>query len=231
MNWKRAALLLLFSCVCVVEGSAQKNELSFSIGAIHSSDQREDLLLGITCPLGIANCTQINTSTATGVAFQGAFARELFNFGAGSLDVELPVAGAPGRDVKISSFLTLPAALSTSSLFFTPSGRIRLLRASPISPFVSLGGGLAHFGSQTTFSSIAIGPILVPGRTLSGNANHGALQFGGGLDFRTPLRHFLVRAEVRDFWAQGTTKSSSLVQISPERQHNVFAGGGVVLLF
>ena len=229
---KRIAILMLFCCACLVCSFAQKNELSFTVGALHSSDQTEDLLLGITCPLGVPNCTQINSSTSLGVAFQGAYARQLFSFGAGSLDVELPVAGAPGRDVKISSTLIpLPGTLSTTSLFFTPSARIKLLHSSPISPFASIGAGLAHFGSQTRFPSIAIGPILVPSRTLSNSTNHGALQFGGGLDFKTPLPHLALRAEVRDFWAPGITKPSSLVRVSPERQHNVFAGGGLALLF
>lgn len=230
MNLKRTAIVIFFCCVCLIHSFAQKNELSFNLGALHTSDQTETIMLEIPCPM-VINCTQISSSTSTGVAFEGAYARQLFTFGAGSLDVELPLVGVPGRDVSTSLITPVPVSASVSSLFFTPSARIKLFRSSPISPFASFGGGLAHIAFQTSIPSITVGPITVPGTTVSHSTNNGTLQFGGGVDFKTPLPHLSVRAEVRDFWSLGTAKSSSLVQVSPEHQHNIFAGGGLVLGF
>src|SRR5690242_2502164 len=120
MNVKRSALVIFVCCLFSIVSFAQKNELSFSVGAIHSSDQTESLQ-GVTCVLG-GFCGPINTSTSTGVAFAGSYARRLFNFHAGSLDLELPLMGAPGRDVKVSALgFTFPGLLSTSTFFFTPS--------------------------------------------------------------------------------------------------------------
>jgi len=64
-----------------------------------------------------------------------------------------------------------------------------------------------------------------------GSQTRGAFQFGGGLDFKTPLPHIGLRAEVRDFWARGINESGGIAQVSPERQHNLFAGGGIVIKF
>lgn len=230
MNVKKSALVTFVCLILSILSFAQKNELSFSVGAIHSSDQTESLR-GVTCIIG-GFCGPINTSTSTGVAFAGSYARQLFNFHAGSLDLELPLMGAPGRDVKVSALgITLPGLLSTSTFFFTPSARIKLLPSAPISPFFCVGGGLAHTGTHFNISSIGILGVPVPAISVSNSNNSGALQFGGGVDFKTPLPHLAIRGEVRDFWAVGFASPSSALQVSPARQHNIFAGGGVVFRF
>ena len=99
-----------------------------------------------------------------------------------------------------------------SSLFFTPSLKLKLLPAASVSPFVSAGGGLAHFNVNSTGS------------------NNGAFQVGGGADFKTPVPWLGIRAELRDVisgqpnFGPGTLPADS-------RRHNVFVGGGVVLKF
>jgi hypothetical protein len=82
-----------------------------------------------------------------------------------------------------------------------------------VSPFLTVGGGLAHLGLG------------------SGNRNTGALQFGGGADFNSPIRHLGFRAEVHDFFAPKTFESSPLTQVTAADQHTIFAGGGVVFRF
>jgi hypothetical protein len=231
MNVKKSALVVFFCCIASIFSFSQKNELSFSIGVIHSSDQKETLS-GISCPLGIT-CSSVSTSTDNGVAFEGNYARQLFRFGPASLDFEVPLVGAPGRDLSANVLGTsIPGVLSTSTFFLTPSARVKF-HGGPISPFLSLGGGWAHFGATANISSIAFAGITIPGTatSFSNTTNSGALQFGGGLDFKTPLPHLAFRAEVRDFWAVGIARPSSLFQVSPERQHNIFAGGGVVFRF
>lgn len=213
MVFRKAAFLFVFGFLPSTFVLAQQNEISFSVGAIHSSDQ-QTTIVGVTCPVSVPNCNQFNTSTNLGVALEGAYTRQLFTFGQSSLDLEVPLVGVPGRDVstKISA-VPVTISVSTSSLFFTPSARVKFLHSSPVSPFVSFGGGLAH-------------------NSVNGNStNSGALQFGGGLDFKTPFPHIAIRAEVRDFWARGLQQSSSFAQVSPERQHNVMGAGGVVFTF
>lgn len=228
MSLKRLAIISIFCCS--IPSFAQKNEVSLSIGAMHSSDQTITLV-GITCPINV-NCSPATTSPSTGVALEGNYARELISFGAGSLDVELPLVGVPGRDVKtVQSGIIVPPSLSYWTLFLTPSARIKL-HAGPISPFVSVGGGWAHFGTSVSIAiSNLLMPTVKPPFSFSTSTNNGALQFGGGADFKTPLPHLALRAEVRDFWAQGIVQPANQVQVSPQRQHNIFAAGGVVLKF
>jgi hypothetical protein len=219
MNRKTTVLITLLFAVSTI-ALAQKNEVNFSIGAITSSDQSSTLspALGAPCP---PFCIQFNSSTSTGVAFEGGYARQVFSFGPASLDLDIPIVGVPSRNFHEGLLGVFLPATKVSSLFFTPSARIKLFHSSPVSPFVSVGGGLAHFGTSSTLGRV----------TFDRGTNNPALQFGGGVDLKTPLPHLSFRAEVRDFWARGTLTSSSLAQVSPEHQHNIFAGGGIVFQF
>jgi hypothetical protein len=214
MHGKAAGLIILLFGLSTC-AFAQKNDIGFSVGAVATSNQ-QTVFVGILCPVNVPNCGgPFNSSTSTGVAFEGAYTRQIFNFGgASSLGLELPFVGVPGRDVN-TNLLGVPfSKASQSSLFFTPSARVKFLPSRAVSPFFSIGGGLAHYGVAN-----------------AGSTNRGALQFGGGLDFKTPLPHLRIRAEARDFWARGMTESSSITHASPERQHNVFAGAGIVVRF
>jgi hypothetical protein len=230
MNVKRSALATIFCCVFSVLSFAQKNEVSFSVGAITTFNQNANIGI-FTCPI-VPVCGSVGTNTSTGVALAGNYARQLFNFHAGSLDLEIPVVGVPSRDIGVSlAGVTLPGTLSTWTFFFTPSARVKLLPSGPVSPFFSFGGGLAHNGSTFTIAPIFIAGISAPGFSFSNSNNSGALQFGAGADFKTPLPHLAVRAELRDFWAESFARPSSQVTLSPERVHNLFAAGGVVFRF
>ena len=213
MQGKKVGFIVLWFALSTF-ALAQKNEFSLSVGAVATSDQ-QTTFRGITCPVGFPNCAgPFNTSTSTGVAFEGVYTRRLFNFHVASVGVEFPILGIPSRDVTTdrTPIGALPFTVSQWSIFFTPSVQVRLLPSSHISPFFSLGGGLAHHDA-------------------AGSINRGALQFGGGLDFKTPLPHLAIRAEIRDFWARGFAEGSPISQVSPERLHNVFAGAGIVFKF
>ena len=211
MHFKIAVVVLLFAFSTLA--LAQKNEVSVSVGAVATSDQQTQFL-GIICPFNFPTCAgPFHFNTSTGVAFEGNYARQIFNFHLASVGVEFPLLGVPSRDVNTSAAGFPSGKFSLSSLFFTPSARIKILPSGAISPFFSLGGGLAHYEA-------------------AGSTNHGALQFGGGADFKTPLPHFAIRLEVRDFWARGLNDGSSgNPSVKPERLHNVFGGGGVVFKF
>jgi hypothetical protein len=226
-------MTLIFCLVFSSLTLAQKNEVSFSVGAINTVDLSSNHG-ALTCVISL--CGAIADSTSTGVAFEGNYARRLLNFRAGSLDLEFPVVGAPSRDttVGLAGFPALNT-LSTWIFFFTPSARIKLLPSRVISPFFNFGGGLAHSSSSFTIGAPILGPAALPfplpGSSESRSSNNSALQFGGGADFKTPLPHLAIRAELRDFWARGFAQPSGVVLLSPDRQHNIFASGGVVFKF
>jgi len=211
MHWKIAGFIVLFLFAFSSLTPAQKNEVSLSVGAVATSDQ-QTTFGGLTCPINFPNCNgPFTTRFSTNVALEGAYTREIFNFHVASLGAEFPIVGVPHQDVTLVVNGRTTAA-SQSSLFFTPSARIKFLPSGPISPFFSLGGGLAHHDA-------------------GGSVTRGALQFGGGVDFKTPLPHLAIRAEVRDFWARGINESSVISHVTPERQHNVFGGAGIVFKF
>jgi hypothetical protein len=191
---------------------AQKNELALTVGGTVSTSQ-QTTFVGLTCLVNVQCNGPFKSSTGTGVAFAADYTRQIFNFRAVSLGAEFPLVGAPHRDVTtVGPGLPAVVAFSQSSVFFTPSVRIKFVPSSPISPFFSIGGGLA--------------------RLQVGNAvDRGALQYGGGVDFRTPLRHLAVRAEIRDFRSIGLNENSGLTLVSPAHQNNLFAGAGIVLKF
>jgi hypothetical protein len=95
---------------------------------------------------------------------------------------------------------------------------------SAISPWGSVGGGYARFDESTT---------LVNGapNTVKTGTNKGALQYGGGVDFKTPYKilfPLVLRAEVRDFYSG----QPRLNLVRPGGgQHNVLVSGGIVLRF
>lgn len=202
--------LICFVCVLCfsIVGLAQKNEIAVSVGALTSTDQKEQLIAVLACTINDPNCNTPNFATDTSVAFEAAIARTLFHLRVFDLQAEIPVIGAPARGITNNSF---PTGRGVSSLFFTPSAKFKLLPSAKISPFAVVGGGLAHFRSFGT------------------NKNTGTFAFGGGLDFKTPLPRLSFRAEVRDFFS-----GTSIVQppaALTSHQHNVFAGGGLVLHF
>jgi hypothetical protein len=210
MRVKTSGVIILLLAVSTAV-LAQKNEAGISLGVVASSDQT--ISAPVACGSGTVGCSFINLSTNSRVAVEGVYTRRLMRLGrAATLGVELPLVFVPGRDVQVSRSGSLIAAFSQSTLFFTPSARVRFMNDRLVSPFFSVGGGLARHNADSA--------VVRP-----------SLQFGGGLDFRTPLTHLLLRGEVRDFWANSLDESDSAFHVSPQRQHNLFAGGGFVFRF
>jgi hypothetical protein len=230
MNIYKSALIVISCFLFSTFTLAQKNELSFSVGAIHSSDQTETPLGDIPCVIGNI-CSPVSASTGTGVAFEANYARQLVKLGPASLDVEVPLVGAPGRDVKLSIIaIDVPVSISTWTLFLTPSARVKF-HAGPIQPFVSVGGGWEHHGTTVSMPFGILPASVAGGFSFNTTSDNGVLQFGGGADFKTPLPHLAIRVEVRDFFGTGIAQGGGFLQVSPQRQHNIFGAGGVVLRF
>jgi hypothetical protein len=216
-----------FCCFLVLASGlsfAQANEVSFSAGATFTSEQNVTSTLFLPAPCVIPNCNVLTSSfkANTAFTFAGSYSRRLLGAGPVALSVELPFLGTPGHGVSTTSssgiFGTINGSSSATLFFFTPSARITFLPASTISPWLAVGGGWARLtqGGQ--------------------NSNSGAVQFGGGADFKTGMPHLRIRAEVRDFWAGNPLTSLSSIpeistMVSPDHQHHIFAGGGVVVKF
>ncbi len=215
---KKNTLILVCSFLFVsIPTIAQSNEVSFSVGGVFATGQSQHASFPIICPVTVPNCTNLSLTTSPGVSFMGNFARRITAFGPVAFYVEAPVVGGPSRDVnstlRSAGFQATVVAFSSSSLFFTPSAKLRFWDSSAISPFASVGGGLAHLGLSGT------------------DMNTGALQFGAGADFKSAIPHLLFRAEARDFFSSASLHSAGIFQVSPSHQHVVFAGGGAVFRF
>ena len=107
-----------------------------------------------------------------------------------------------------------------ASIFLTPGLRLKLRPTRAFAPYVAVGGGWATYEqSATTLQGL---PNPAPRHT-----NHGAFDYGGGADFRF-WKFVGLRAEVRDFYAGAPAYNASAQRGG---QHNVVAGGGIVLKF
>ncbi len=202
-------VVLSLSSLCF----AQKNELTISAGATFASGTTTS---SFACPAVVLPCPTpvfgLNTSTAA--SYEGTYARRLADFRVGSLSIELPVLGIPSRNVHLEGAPFIRE--NHFSFFLTPSAKFQFLSGHKISPFVSAGGGFAYFGGSFRFV----------------NRTTAAAQFGAGLDFKLPVSFLSFRTEVRDFY----TGRPGVEQIlgandTPNAQHNVFTGGGLVIHF
>lgn len=153
--------------------------------------------------------------------YQINYARRLVQKGKTGLWLEIPALAGPSHSINRSD-PTLPKNLAT--FYLTPSLRVSLSPVSRLTPWLSFGGGYALF---ETSAKLANGTS-----NLNQLTSTGALQFGGGADFDTPVRMLFpigLRVEVRDFYALGVPAFS--VATGDQTQHNVTVSGGLILRF
>ena len=187
----------------------QKADVALTAGASFASEAHE--VQNFICFTGPCPAP-LTLSTRRQVFLEGTGAVRLKDFKAASLHLELPVGFIPATG--FDNFI----GIRITSLFITPSLRVKFLPRSAISPFLSAGGGFGHY------------------HVTDETSERGALQFGGGLDFKTgiPLLGFPI--EARDFVTgqpnfgiiESTFQQS---QKDTGHRHNVFAGGGLMLRF
>ncbi|HLY92124.1 MAG TPA: hypothetical protein VKQ89_02600 [Candidatus Angelobacter sp.] len=198
---KRFTVLLAVLCLASA-AIAQKADAAFVVGGSFVSDTNGTIL---TVP------TTVHTDHH--LFLEGALGVRLLNAHLVSLHAELPVAGIPSQDVTIKG---LPGTLDQLGvIFITPALRVKFAPIAPISPWVSVGGGWAHYSLHTA----------------STTENKGALQYGGGLDFKTGLPVLGFRVEVRDFLTGIPTFGTGFLTESGLHHHNILVGGGIVLRF
>jgi hypothetical protein len=209
MSVKRFLIAILVAGMTLAaQAAAQtKNELSGEIGRVFVSDH------GVQ---GVSTFDPI-LHTGNGLSFEVNYGRHFLDKGIFGLTLEVPLVVTPNEETHFSVNL-VPEGYT--SFFITPSARLNFFAQNAVSPWVSFGGGYAHFGASTTLEFG--GPN--PGST---STNTGVLQMGVGLDVK--VNHaFSVRGEARDFYA-GIPQLN--VDINKGHQHNIFVGGGVVWHF
>jgi hypothetical protein len=194
---------------------AQKADAAFVVGASFTSDAKVHEAGTCLTPCNL----DVKFSSGTDFFLEATGAVRLATFKLASLHLEVPIAHIPAAPVTFTNAFGTPQHLGEefSAVFITPSLQFRFGPGSPVSPFVSLGGGWAHYA-------------------LPDHNNFGALQFGGGVDVKTRIPLLGIRAEARDFMtAQPNFAGGTLFppgsQGIPSRRHNVLVGGGIMLHF
>ncbi|HZS25850.1 MAG TPA: hypothetical protein VFB76_01365 [Candidatus Angelobacter sp.] len=202
---KRFLVLMAIACLSTA-ATAQKADVAFTVGGSFVSDTTGT----VTTLPAVATI-----KTDHHIFLEGTLGVRLLNAHLVSLHAELPVAGIPSQPLTVAGVPGTVDHLGT--VFITPGLRLKIAPIAPISPWVSIGGGWARYSLNTA------------GVT----QNKAALQYGGGLDFKTGLPLLGFRAEVRDFvtgdpdFGFGNIFSSG----SGLHHHNILAGGGLVLRF
>jgi len=220
---KQVLVLVVLLCVASLSALGQKAEAAFVVGASFTSDSN----IRVTCP-GTLPCSIILPVEGFGtihpdhrIFLEGAVGVRLVDAKLASLHLELPVVGIPSQPLtlRVLSVLSTTPFDHLSSVYVTPAIKVKLFPAASFSPWGSIGGGVAHFSSDSGVTT-----------------NKGALEFGGGVDIKTGIPLLGFRAEVRDFLTgdpriPGIAALSGITTESGLHRHNLLVGGGVVLRF
>ncbi len=214
MSGKQAVIAVLAVTMCFLGSSAaaqdELNQLTGIIGRTFISDQ------GIKGALPPNNLIR----SGKGLTFEVNYSRRFFGTSIYSLSGEIPAVFNLDEDIN-SGNLT-PS--DYKQIFVTPSALVNLFPVTAVSPWVSFGGGFAHFSQNKN--------LIFFGKNPGGSSTTGVIQGGLGLDV-SPFQHrfsrFSFRGEVRDFWSG--TPNFPLADTGKSRQHNYFVGGGVIWRF
>ena len=193
----------LLALVGTVPILAQQHELGLTLGGLLSQDRGATPAQALT--LG------------SGIALQANYAYRLLRTRKAALYGEVHFLANPLRNVSsVNRGLTRDVA----TLYVTPGIRVKLFPRGRVSPYLAVGGGYALYEQSTDL--LGGGPNPAP-RFL----NRGAFDFGGGADVHF-WRFLALRAEVRDFYTGSPAYNTRSITAG---QHNVVAGGGIVLRF
>ncbi|MFL6438442.1 MAG: outer membrane protein [Terriglobales bacterium] len=211
----KITVLVIAIAMAVPRTLAQANEFAVVIGGAASPNS--------STPFPSAS-TRTPLKIGSGITYEGVFAHLLLDVRAVSAYLELPIAGTPSRTVSGINVATR----DFSSVLFTPSLKLQLRPLAGFTPFLSIGGGFAHF--NTTQEGRAGPGVGIPFISSVSNTS-AALQFGAGLEFKTAISRLGLRAELRDFRTGRPDLGFPTSFLDADTQHNLFIGGGVVLHF
>jgi hypothetical protein len=211
---RRRLWIAVLSLVIMLAVSAvaqdEKNEVGAIIGRIFISDQ------------GIQNASYFDPiiHSGKGLTVEGEYARRLLVTPIYSLSGEVVVAYNPDEKLNAGDYGNSVVPSKYSQLFVTPAARVNLFPTTAVSPWVSLGGGFAHFTEGNT--------LVYGGTNPGGSTTSGVLEGGVGLDVKV-WKKLSVRLDVRDFWSG--EPDFPLAPTGKSRQHNYFVGGGAFWRF
>ena len=160
----------------------------------------------------------VNEAAAVGNAFavEGNVGVRVFHVPFIALYGELPVMGS--LNSQISSGAALLSTGTYSALFIAPGVRAKLAPGFPVSPYLAIGGGWARFHKSAQLASQS---------GTAQNTTSGVFDVAGGLDFK--FAPFIGgRIEIRDFYSGSLFPT---ITDLAQRQHNLFAGAGLVVRF
>ena len=183
------------------EEIARRHEIGLTLGGFFIADRQAQ---------------QTRLELGSGIALQANYGYKLLEGNTAALYGEVHFLANPQRLVA-SSDLTFTRDVAT--IFVTPGIRVKFFPRSALSPYLAVGAGYAVF--EQSLNRLDGQPNSAP-RTI----NRGVFDFGGGIDLKL-WRFVGLRAEIRDFYSGSPAYNTSL----PGGQHNVVAGGGIVLRF
>jgi len=188
----------------------EKNEVGGMIGRIFISDQ------------GIQDASYFDPTihSGKGLTVEGEYARRFFVTPIYSLSGEVVLAYNPDEDLNAGDYGNAVVPSDYKQLFVTPAVRVNLFPTTAVSPWVSFGGGFAHFSEGKT--------LVYGGANPGGSKSSGVLEGGVGLDVKV-WKKLSVRLDVRDFWSG--EPDFPLAPTGKTRQHNYFVGGGAFWRF
>lgn len=154
-------------------------------------------------------------SLGSGLALQANYGYRLLATDKVALYGEVHFLASPLRDVT-SADRTLTR--DVASAFVTPGVRVKFYGGKRVAPYATVGGGWALYENSTATIDGRANPA-------SRFVNRGAFTYGGGVDVKF-WKFVGLRGEVRDFYTGSPAYNARTISGG---QHNVVAGGGIVL--
>jgi hypothetical protein len=152
-----------------------------------------------------------------GLSYEANFSHTFINLGIVGIGVEVPFVFNPVTNVSFAGANAVPKDFR--AYYITPAARATLFPTTAFNPWVSVGGGVAHYSPNSTLQYGGPNPN-------TSSTNTGVFQVGIGLDVRI-LGPFKLRGEFRDF---DSTEPPINLNTSKRGSH-YFAGGGLVFAF
>ncbi|WP_321475764.1 outer membrane beta-barrel protein [uncultured Paludibaculum sp.] len=193
---------LVAVCTLTAQEQAPRHEIGLTLGGLFGPSRDEA-------------ATKVNPDA--GIAFQANYGYRLFGGRKAAVYGEVHFLASPNRGVESTN---LNATRDFASLFVTPGIRVKLKPAARVSPYVVVGGGYGQFEQSTYLLNGDPNPA-------ARRVHRGVFDYGAGVDAKL-WRFVGLRAEIRDFYS-----GSPLYNLPTQSggQHNVVAGGGLVLRF
>jgi len=158
---------------------------------------------------------------STGAAFLLNAGGNFINLGAVAIGWEIPVLFQGMERNTVSSVPTggTVAFRETNNWTLTPGLRLRFAPVSPITPWISAGGGVISWERSTIVANMP---------TMSNTSYGPSISVAGGVDWKL-ARFLLVRGEIRNYW--NSTGEGPLGIFQGDYRSNLLILGGVGIRF